>query len=424
MSEIDPPALRHILVEILNTMIYKLSFSNFYSFKNKVSIDFCVDKNAPDTDSYSTDLLENRVSKIMTVIGANASGKTGLLKSLVFLKWFIVDSYSDLAPKDSITNHFHVYQFCKGTDVSNFEVVFGINKNVYKYELQLTNKSVIKEVLKIKNPETKYWNNIFSRELKESESFFINDFSKLEVSSDFDKLANQRSNASVLSIARQVGNVLATEITDFFSKMHSNLETNLGSRKSSHHAIMHAAEFFNANPDFKAKAEKLLRRFDLGVSKISIEEFENPSGNKTKFYLPMMYHRHSDSDIETPLPVFSESGGTQNLFILLKDILVALETGNTVVFDELDNNLHPHMIPEIINLFRSKNDNPKNAQILFSTHNVQILNELDKQQIVLVEKDDKNISNIWKLSDIQGVRPNDNYYAKYMAGFYGAIPKF
>jgi hypothetical protein len=100
-----------------------------------------------------------------------------------------------------------------------------------------------------------------------------------------------------------------------------------------------------------------------------------------------------------------------------------LQNGGIAVLDEMDNDLHPLMIPEIVNLFTSKNYNPKNAQLLFSTHSVQILNKLDKQQIILVEKNEKNISEAWILSDMKGVRSDDNFYAKYMAGAYGAIPK-
>ncbi|MES3032002.1 MAG: ATP-binding protein [Patescibacteria group bacterium] len=401
-------------------MIHKLSFTNFYSFKDTVTIDFVVDKNAPDTDSYFTDAYGERISKIMTIVGANASGKTNLLKSVVFLKWFIINSFTGLAPKDNISRRFKPFLFRNQKEVSSFEIIFEIVDEIYEYKLELTNERVIKEGLRVKSKETKKWSAIFDRQFKEGTKEYETNFGKLDVPSDFDKIV--RENSSVLSAARQINNPYAVKIVDYFSKIQSNIDEADTPNKSNSQSIYSATEFFQNKPEMKEKAEKILQRFDLGISKVSIQKFFK--ADSTPIYIPMAHHKHSDNDQESALTIFEESGGTRNLFVLLKDILAALETGDTVVFDELDNNLHPLMVPEIINLFRSKNHNPKNAQIFFSTHNVQILNELDKPQIVIVEKNEKNISEAWKLTDIEGVRPDDNYYAKYLAGVYGGIPKF
>ena len=401
-------------------MIHRLAFSNFYSFKNKVEIDFVVDKHAPETDAYFTDEHDNRVSKIMTVVGANASGKSNLLRSLSFLKWFITDSFS-LDPKSEIDRDFEPFLFCSEKKSTNFELVFEIESEIYQYILELTKIQVVTETLKIKNNETKKWNIVFDRSLKKGTQEYELNFTKLDVPTEFEKLI--RANASVLSTAKLINNLLAVKLVDYFSKIQSSFDNNLNnSNKKLGGAVFEAAKFFHSKPEIKEKAEKILRRFDLGISKLLIEKFEMNDGKILHF--PMSYHKFTDSAEEAQLSLFDESGGTRNLFVILKDILAALETGDIVVFDELDNNLHPLMIPELVNLFRSENYNPKHAQILFSTHNAQILNELDKQQIVIVEKDDMNISSAWKLSDIEGVRSDDNYYAKYMAGFYGGVPKF
>ena len=401
-------------------MIHRLAFSNFYSFKERVEVDFVVDKHAPETDAYFKDAYDNRISKIMTVVGANASGKSNLLKSLPFLKWFITDSFS-LDPKSEIDRDFEPFLFCSEKKTSNFELIFEIESEIYQYILELTKIQVIKESLKVKNIETKKWNVVFDRALKEGGQEYELNFTKLDVPTEFERLI--RGNASVLSTAKLINNPLAIKLVDYFSKIQSSFDNNLNnSNKKIGSAVFDAAKFFHSKPEIKEKAEKILRRFDLGISKFAIKQFEMNDGKILHF--PMSYHKFTDSIGEAELSLFDESGGTRNLFVILRDILAALETGDIVVFDELDNNLHPLMIPELINLFRSKNYNPRNAQILFSTHNAQILNELDKQQIVIVEKDEMNISNAWKLSDIEGVRPDDNYYAKYMAGIYGGIPKF
>lgn len=399
-------------------MIHSLSFTNFYSFKNKVTIDFVVDKNAPDTDAYYTDAHNNRISKLMTVVGANASGKTNLLKSLLFLKWFITDSFSDLGPDDEIQKNFRHFLFSSEDTPSEFELVFAIKEELYRYELILTKESVLKETLSSKNFVTKHFNILFERKCEGK--VCKNNFQRLGVTTEFEKIL--RTNSSVISTANQIGNPLAVKVVEYFSAIQSSFDDNDKNGKKLPVSIGSAAKFFHSAPDMKEKAEKIIQRFDLGIHKFSIEEISLNNG--TKMFFPIAHHKHNDSDVDVPLALYEESGGTKNLFVLLKDILIALETGQMVIFDELDNNLHPLMVPEIINLFRSKNHNPKNAQLFFSTHNPQILSELHKTQIVIVEKNEKNISEAWKLSDIEGVRPNENYVTKYLAGVYGGIPNF
>ena len=122
------------------------------------------------------------------------------------------------------------------------------------------------------------------------------------------------------------------------------------------------------------------------------------------------------------LPIQYESSGTKQLFTLLRSILKVLDQGGVAVLDELDANLHPEMVSALYELFVSPDTNPKNAQIIFSTHSHQILNELDKYQVVLVEKNENGSSEAWRLDEVSGVRADDNYYAKYVAGAYGAYP--
>lgn len=90
--------------------------------------------------------------------------------------------------------------------------------------------------------------------------------------------------------------------------------------------------------------------------------------------------------------------------------------------DEFENDLHPHMLEPILDLFANPATNPKDAQLIFSTHAIEVLNLLEKSQIMLVEKDEERISTTYRLDTVEGIRNDDNFYAKYMAGAYGAVP--
>ena len=108
-------------------------------------------------------------------------------------------------------------------------------------------------------------------------------------------------------------------------------------------------------------------------------------------------------------------------FNLLSLILPVLKNGGIAIIDELDNDLHPHLLQEIFNLFRSEYTNPHNAQLIFTCHTPEVFNILNKHQIYLVEKIDQK-SEAWRLDEVEGIRNDDNLYAKYMAGAFSAVP--
>ena len=395
-------------------MIHKLSFKNFYSFMDGAEIDLVVNKNAPDTDAYFTDEFGNKLTKFMAFVGPNASGKTNLLKSLAFMKWFVVDSFSALTPDEDIA--FKPFLFCADSDKrsSSFDIEFETNKKIYKYELELNTKKIISEKLSIK--EEKRFKILFDRSWNKEKNEYDFNFKRFDVPANFAQIT--RSNASILSTARQVNHKQSIEIANYLSAIQTNI---VEGGKVPMEGLADAIKYYQENPEIKAKAEEILSRFDLGLAKINIQKVE--TSDKKVVYVPTGSHKYIDGSKEYSLPFQYESRGTQNLLFLLRTILVVLQSGGVAVLDEMDNDLHPLMIPEIINLFSSETYNPKKAQLLFSTHSVQILNKLDKQQIILVEKNDKGISEAWNLADMKGVRADDNFYAKYMAGAYGAIPK-
>jgi len=165
--------------------------------------------------------------------------------------------------------------------------------------------------------------------------------------------------------------------------------------------------------------EAILSKYDLGFSSLNISKEKTETG----------YHIEADilhsigSKIEK-LSIKYESSGTKRLLILLQNILASLESGSPAIIDEIDINLHPDMIIELIGLYLHPETNPNNAQILTSTHSHIVLSKLDKYQIFLTEKNELGSTESWRLDEVEGVRSDDNYYTKYMAGSYGAIPNF
>ena len=187
--------------------------------------------------------------------------------------------------------------------------------------------------------------------------------------------------------------------------------------------VFQASEFYFKNKDYFDSAKEYLKKLDLGLSDIDIKEKkqQTPKGKIKPLYWPYGIHKHKSK--EFTISFIAESFGTQKLYTTLRMILPALDTGSLCVIDEIESSLHPKMLPFICNLFASEDSNPKGAQLLCTTHAPILVNELSKHQIFLTEKNKDSESEIYRLDEVEGIKPNDNLLGKYLAGAYGGVPE-
>ena len=169
---------------------------------------------------------------------------------------------------------------------------------------------------------------------------------------------------------------------------------------------------------------------ELVTSDLSYEELLEAFGNQ-KFSRMPVYTDRVDNIVGTINFSFEdrESSGTNKLFDLSGPIFETLYSGSVLVIDELDAKMHPLISQYIIELFNNPETNPKNAQLIFTTHDTHLLSQkiLRRDQIWFTEKDSKEQTDLYSLIDIvlpDGTKPrNDaNYEKNYIAGRYGAIP--
>lgn len=391
-------------------MLHSYAFANFQSFAERVEVDLTVKRNTSLTDWMVDEVCGNRVSKLMGVVGHNASGKTALLKPVAFLHWFITHSFNS-QPDTPIPFNPHLAHTETPTE---FECVFDFEGTLWRYVLEVTPTRVLREALYQKKERFNY---VFVREWDtKTSSYHIKQ-------QDFGlppKIAKKvRQNVSLISWAAQHDVSLAKQFVA------TNIVTNInvvGRLPISDQAIILAAEYFSARPEQHSKLNRLLSSWDLGLSEVYLQEIQlNPvEAPDQKAWLP--FGQHKSGDTEFRLPFHMESSGTQGAFVLLSRLLPVLEYGGLAVIDEFENDLHPHMLEPILDLFANPKTNPYNAQLIFSTHAIEVLNLLEKTQVMLVEKDDECVSMAYRLDSVEGIRNDDNFYAKYMAGAYGAVP--
>jgi len=121
-----------------------------------------------------------------------------------------------------------------------------------------------------------------------------------------------------------------------------------------------------------------------------------------------------------------ESIGTQKLFALAGPILSTITRGYVLLVDELDARLHPNLSAKIVQLFNSKPTNPNNAQLLFNTHDTNLLTSgnFRRDQIWFTEKNRYGEATLYSLADFKTdqVRKDEDFEANYIRGKYGAVP--
>lgn len=369
-------------------MLLEFGAYNFASFKEGFEINLRKNKNS--LDAYT----------VMGIKGANASGKTNVLKVPSFLSMFCTDSFNSKIDAEIIFTSF----FNNNRETSIY-AIFSENGIEYKYEIDLTVDKVIKESIYRKD---KLIIERISDKLTENT---IDEFKEL-------KTMILRDNVSVISTAKQYGSKSIETIYNLFENIHGNVHAyGLADKFLDHETI---SEVYYKNETLFDFLKEILTKIDTGISDIEIREREN-SETKEKTYFPLFKY-NVDEEIKY-LSYYSQSSGTKTLYKHLFLYKRILDMGGILILDELDINLHPDLIPILLNFFESEKLNLKNAQLIFTTHNNEIMDRLKKSRIILVNKED-NESYLYKLDETDEILRNDRSISKiYNTGKLGGKPK-
>jgi hypothetical protein len=392
-------------------MLHRYAFSNFQSFRERTEVSWLLDRKVPEAVWSRRSPSGERISSVMAVIGANASGKTTLLKPVLFLNWFISNSF--LAdPSAALPLQPHAAELSLP---SEFEIDADFEGRLWRYTLRCTPQRVIHEALYVRHERMNY---VFVRDWNAETQGY--DIKQKDFGFKPSEARKVRPNASLIATAAQYGVPLAQRLVNNLV----NTNINFSGRISTSNQIVNAAAYFASQEEQRKQLIRHLSAWDLGLSDVQMRELETSeaNGEKGKIWLPFGIHQAANG-LEFELPFGLESSGTQAALVLLRNLLPVLQMGGLAVIDEFENDLHPHMLEPILDLFANEATNPHGAQLLFTCHAMEVLNTVHKSQVILVEKNQTNESMAWRLDSVEGVRSDDNYYAKYMAGAYGAVPQ-
>jgi uncharacterized protein len=400
-------------------MIHYYKFKNFYSFAEETLVDFRIKKNVPDGDVHSfVSPAGVRLAKVLAVVGANASGKTNLLKPLFFLRVFLVDSFRldnieivDFSPHE-----------LKKSQNSYIEAQFEIQGDIYRYELELNLKRVLREAL-YKKTSTQFSNLFVKTWLPDMVNLDSKEQGGYDLKNRNFKVNQKdeswkRENASLIPIAALYKSEFAEQIHNFFSNFQSKNIHYIGSNFSS----FRLAEFFDQSESIFLKLKTITTELDLGFKNLRIENrpYINNIGKDSNYTVLLVEHGSGKETFE--LEMHKESSGSQSTIHLLRYILPGLENGGVTIIDEFESKLHPALFQPMLDLLLRPRHNPNNTQMIFTTHHPEVINLLGKAYIYLVEREGIN-SEAWRLDDMSGVRKDVNLTGQYLAGAFGAIPR-
>lgn len=411
-------------------MIRYIEIENFSSFYKKSILDFRVNNFAPKTKRYKDSIVENeRINKLIAVLGPNGSGKSNVLRSIQFLKSFILDSFGEKPDKKINVKTFYLKDRALIEPIK-IKCEFEILTRVYRYEVHIVTGDVTFESLDVSDFDPSLEKervrsvSLFSRVFIKGGEYEIKSNPDFDLNEGIKEIIKNRNNASLISAALFSNHKQSIEIKNFWSNVSVKIKQ-MGESYTSYDHLFNTSEVYFKNEYYKNSMVDILSNIDIGLTDVEIQKIErgNQTDSKSESFFYAPYGVHSGFENKKyNIPFFLESSGTQQLYILISTILPVLENGGIAVIDELEADLHPGLLPKILDLFISSKSNPKGAQLVFTCHATPLLNYLDKYQIMLVEKNAQGVSDIWRLDEVDGVRNDDNFFAKYNSGAYGGIP--
>lgn len=413
-------------------MIVEFRTANCLSFKEMTEFSMLASKDKSNEANNTFEVNGNRFLKSAAIYGANGSGKTNFVQALDFMK-------------DFVTGESLIHDFTYRLDNSMqkkpsfFEIVFYNKDNKrYRYGFEIGQKAVLSEWL-FYVPTTRE-TTLFTREGQ--------DITIGRTFKEGRNLADKtKKNRLFLAVVAQLNGDTAQSVIDWFKDMSvmSGLDSD----------ISDTIKILSEKGD-KSKKQVLdiLHRFDIQIEDITLRKRDfspmpMPAGAEASEHMKavidsmnnlmekegqdrmppqVITHRKIyENGKETGLQEFDlqryESDGTKKLFALAGSLARSLESGQTLVVDELESKLHPLVTKEIVKIFNSKTGNKKNAQLIFTTHDTNLLHgdHFRRDQIWFTEKDKFGSSYLYSLAEYKP-RKDASFQKDYINGRYGAVP--
>lgn len=431
-------------------MLVEFCVGNYRSFRDRVTLSLV----AANLRSQDKELDENNVFEAtpklrlltsVAIYGANASGKSNLVRAMVVMRDLVMRSAEGTNPTGGID----VEPFRLNTETvqlpSYFQVIFLLDGIRYRYGFEATSERIVSEWLHYvpKTVEAKLF-------VRQGDEFAFGE--SFREGKEFAEKV--RPNALLLSVAAQFNNPRARRVVGWF-RSHLGIASGLED-SSMRTSTLRALK----DPQRRKEIIELVKKLDLGISGVTVETTPDTGRDLSRVFVgapPELRdaianlqkvvddlnrsngkeQEHVSVSITRPVlnpdgkPVDSvefdldecESEGTRKLIAMAGPLVNVLKAGCVLVIDEFDARLHPLITQAIIRLFNSSQANPNHAQLVFATHDTNLLDRrfFRRDQIWFTEKDRQGGTQLYSLAEFR-VRNDASFGRDYIHGKYGAIP--
>lgn len=416
-------------------MLLRFGVSNFKSIKDYQELSL-VASSLKDDPAYLLKIngSKERAVPLVGIYGANASGKSNLLLAFGHFRSLILTSHSKGPAEGGISRHPFLLDPDSEQEPSRFDCDVIIEGIRYHYGFVVDNERILEEWLyTYPTGSRQVW---FHRKCGAEPEF---QFGKFLKGKNKTIEALTRENSLFLSAAAQNNHEQLLLFFRFFT-----YKFDFVSAVDSGQGLI--SEYSEMNESSKKEIVEFLKLADTGISDLRIAFPESPERRRINPHFYEEYaQRQADAEkvwstvLGAPkeltlahrgvnghssyITLDAESRGTRALLSLLRPIFRALENGNSLFIDELNTSIHTLLAIRILQLFVSPETNPKGAQLIFTTHDTNLLcaNVLRRDEIWFTEKNNEGATHLYPLTDIK-TRNTDNLEKGYLQGRFGGIP--
>ena len=412
-------------------MLLRFEAANYRSILDPVELSLiAVDEDRASTRGF--DLLAERVLAIAGIYGPNASGKSNVVEALAWLSTAVRRSllaWDQFVPREP-------FKFGLGPETpSTYEVEMVVRDVRYTYRVEVDDAAVLFE-------------GLYSYPERRRRVLFEREGLDLHFRRGLGALAGTRELLTPTTLALSAAMRFDDPDVGPFGRHLSGMRV-LGARRRAPWRRFQAGvggfgpaqspterlfdgpsqamqpTLFDDDDDFvpvdsRESALALLRFADLGINDVQIVEERELAQPRRRLQL---IHRVEGQNV--PFDLTEESAGTQTWFSLIGPALTALRRGQVLLFDEIDASLHPRLSARLLELFQDRKTNPRDAQLIFTSHDTSLLNYLNRDEVWLTEKGENGATTLTALAEYGGdrVRRSLNLERAYLQGRFGAVPE-
>lgn len=411
-------------------MLLDIEIKNLKSFKNQTIFSMEAENKIEDRNSFEVEVGKEKFELLKTAVlfGGNASGKSNFTSVLNIFRYYLFNKGIEKYNKEG-------FRFGEEDKNSTIKVRNVVDDKIYEYilEINFNTKKIIKEKLYITALERKL---VFERENNKIVKYDKEIFSEYEITIGFinETLTDSDSVISRIiewrvpeEIEKYIFYIDKIKINNYSDDLGKYIYENKNNKKLVIEFLKKIGIIVNDIEVYREKNEFFLKNIRESKEFEILSEKEQEKLLSQIAYIYRIHFVYEDNQKQKyKLEYYEQSAGTQKILSMFFPIYNLLNNGGVMIIDELDITLHYSLIKEIIKMFNSVEYNRKNAQLIFTTHNLLLLdfNLFREDQIWFLENNDVSTgTELYSLSDIEGYKKNKYLLRDYLNGNFGGIPK-